>query len=444
MCDDGPMIADERARLLADIDLAGTQWCRAWCSTVDTWVRDLFAEVTAGAGAALGGLCLMAVGGYGRGVLAPYSDLDLVMVHGGRRPPDEDLLRRLWYPMWDAGFQVGHTVRPRSWKASPHDDNLDTVTALLSGRPIAGDAEVGADLRDHTVRSWRKQRDGWLQVLRARTIARHEAAGEAAFMLEPDLKLGRGGLRDAATVGWLEAADLRFHADDRAAVDEAERVLLDVRVALHRVTQRAEEILRLDDQDAVAEVARFSSAGAMMTQVATVARDLDWVLEARWGYHDRRSKQNWPAARPLASGIVLDHGEVHLSPTVSLASEPALLLRLAVASARTQTPISRPTLDRLAAEVESFDGPWPAGAVDEFVAFLLEGDRAIPVWEALDHAGLIVRLLPEWAPVRARPQRNAYHRYTVDRHSWEAVAEASKIADRVHRADLLVLGGAVP
>jgi [protein-PII] uridylyltransferase len=434
------MMADERARLAADIELGGRAWCQAWCAVVDTWIAALFDEVVAASNGPTDGLCLMAVGGYGRGILAPHSDLDVTLVHAGRRQPDDELLRQLWYPMWDAGFKVGHAVRPQSWKASPHDDHLDTVTALLSGRPLAGDLEVGAQLRDQTVRGWRKQREPWLKVLRARTISRHEVAGEAAFMLEPDLKLGRGGLRDVATVGWLEAADLRFHPDDRAAVDEAERVLLDVRVGLHRVTQRAEEILRLDDQDAVAEAARFASAGTMMTELATVARDLDWVLEARWSYHDRRSIKHWPPARPLASGIVLDRGEIHLATNVSIAADPALVLRLAVASARNETPISRPTLDRLAAQVEPLTGPWPAGAADEFVAFLLEGERAIPVWEALDHHGLIVRLLPEWAPVRARPQRNAYHRYTVDRHSWEAVAEASKLADRVHRADLLVLG----
>ncbi len=440
VCDDVRVIADARAGLLAADDLRGLPWCQAWTSAVDTWLIALFDSVVKQSTTQPDGLCLMAVGGYGRGILAPYSDLDVVLVHGSKRQPDDDFLRQLWYPIWDAGFKLGHAVRPRSWKASPSDDHLDTVTALLNARPLAGDLDVGVALRDRAAHSWRKYREPWLKVLRTRTTTRHEAAGEAAFMLEPDLKLGRGGLRDASTVGWLEAAALRFHPDDRAAVDGAESVLLDVRVGLHRVTQRAEEVLRLDDQDAVAVAAGFATAGAMMTQLASVARNLDWVLEARWAFHDRRTVRSWPPARPVASGIVIEQGEVQLMSSVSIADDPALMLRLAVVSARNGMPISRPTLDRLAAEVEPFDGPWPAGAVDEFVAFLLEGERAIPVWEALDHANLIVRLLPEWAPVRARPQRNVYHRYTVDRHSWEAVAEAAKLTERVHRADLLVLG----
>ena len=84
--------------------------------------------------------------------------------------------------------------------------------------------------------------------------------------------------------------------------------------------------------------------------------------------------------------------------------------------------------------------PWPAGAVDKLVALLLEGHRSIPVIEAFDQRGLITRMLPEWEPVRSRPQRNAYHRYTVDRHLWEAAANASELADHVARPDLLVLG----
>jgi [protein-PII] uridylyltransferase len=131
---------------------------------------------------------------------------------------------------------------------------------------------------------------------------------------------------------------------------------------------------------------------------------------------------------------------VHLTEAASVTADPTLLLRVAVASARCRRPIARATLSRLHDEVLPWVGAWPAGAVDEFVAFMLEGERAIPVWEALDHAGLLVSLLPEWLPIRARPQRNAYHRFTVDRHSWEAVAEAAKLADRVRRADLLILG----
>ena len=88
----------------------------------------------------------------------------------------------------------------------------------------------------------------------------------------------------------------------------------------------------------------------------------------------------------------------------------------------------------------AFPHPWPAGAVDDLSALLLSGRAAIPVLETLDQRGLMVKVLPEWEPVRSRPQRNAYHRYTVDRHLWEAAAQAAALADRVSRPDLLVVG----
>ena len=114
---------------------------------------------------------------------------------------------------------------------------------------------------------------------------------------------------------------------------------------------------------------------------------------------------------------------------------------MATAAARTGLRIERASLDRLAEETAPWPDPWPAGASDELVALLLEGHAAIPALESLDRRDLISRVLPEWEPVRSRPQRNAYHRFTVDRHLWEAAANAAGLAHRVHRPDLLVLGG---
>jgi [protein-PII] uridylyltransferase len=110
-------------------------------------------------------------------------------------------------------------------------------------------------------------------------------------------------------------------------------------------------------------------------------------------------------------------------------------------AAQRDVPLGRASLDRLAAAVDAaaWHHRWPDGALDELVALLRQGHRAIDVLEALDQRGLLVRLLPEWAPVRSRPQRNAYHRFTVDRHLWEAAANAAALSDRVGRPDLLVL-----
>ena len=147
----------------------------------------------------------------------------------------------------------------------------------------------------------------------------------------------------------------------------------------------------------------------------------------------RRDKQ-------LAPGVLLRDGEVHLAADASPADDPALVLRVAAVTAGAATIVDRPSLERLAAETPTMPDPWPDEARRRLAELLLFGSAAIPVIEALDQRGLWTRVLPEWEPVRSRPQRNAYHRFTVDRHLVEAAANAAALAGRVERPDLLVIG----
>jgi [protein-PII] uridylyltransferase len=174
-----------------------------------------------------------------------------------------------------------------------------------------------------------------------------------------------------------------------------------------------------------------------MADVAAAARRIAWIADEAWG-RVGRGVGGPPVA--VSPGVVMVDGEVELDDGADPVGDLTLVLRLALAAARTQSRIGRRSLDRLAAEVPQWPRRWPVGATDDLVALLLEGHAAIPVMEALDQRGLLTRLLPEWGPVRSRPQRNAYHRFTVDRHLWEAAANASQLAGRVSRPDLLVMG----
>ncbi|MEM9711093.1 MAG: HD domain-containing protein, partial [Actinomycetota bacterium] len=130
-------------------------------------------------------------------------------------------------------------------------------------------------------------------------------------------------------------------------------------------------------------------------------------------------------------------GTVHV--VADPAADPAVALRAAAAAARSDSPIDRASLAVLADRLPVYDEPWPGDARERLIDLLGQGRPAIGVLESLDQAGLLSRLLPEWEPVRSRPQRNAYHRFTVDRHLHEAAAEASRLTDRVRRADLLLV-----
>lgn len=431
-----------RGRLLADTSLTGTRWCRRLAAATDDWLRDRFDEAIAAAPPGMP-LALLAVGGYGRGELAPFSDLDLVLIQG-RRGQIADTASALWYPIWDAGLKLGHAVRTVRQALSLAEDELDVATALLTARHLAGDPELSTRVVEGAQQAWRRRGERRLAQLRDRVERRHRAAGDVGFLLEPDLKEGRGGLRDVHALGWAAEAGLLVAEEDRRALERAHETLTAVRVELHRHAGRAGEVLHLQDQDAVAAAAGYSDADAMMASVAAAARSVAWIADEVWGRLARLGldpdRVSTEPPRPVATGVMVRDGAVHLDADADPSLDPTLALRVATAAARHRVPIDRESLERLNQQTPRFPEPWPPGAVDDLVALLLTGHDSLYAFDALDQMNLLVRILPEWGPVRSRPQRNAYHRFTVDRHLWETAANAAALADRVSRPDLLVLG----
>ncbi len=403
---------------------------------MDAWLASLYEAATASTPSG-SGTALVAVGGYGRAELAPSSDIDVVLLHR-RRGDIASLADRLWYPVWDRGIKLGHAVRTVAEALSLGRTSFDTATALLSTRHLAGDESLSEELHRSARAQWRARAPGVLSELAATVAQRHQRAGEVAFLLEPDLKEGRGGLRDVHALGWAGVADDGLlHALDGLA--EPYRLLLAARVELHRATSTRGEVLRLQDQDTVAELLGLPDADALMAQVAAAGRTIAWASDEVWrgvGMRKRGLRRDRPVA--LGDGLTLVEGEVDLE--VAGGWDPVQTLRAATAAAGRGTRIRRSALEEIAASAVPLHDPWPPGLSDALVAFLSAGDGVIAVCEALDQLGVWVCLLPEWEPVRSRPQRNAYHRFTVDRHLLEAATGAARLASSVRRADLLVIG----
>ena len=430
-----------RAVLEADHQLQGRAMCRAYSDLVDAWLVELLDTALDG-DTVPGGVALVAVGGYGRAELSLQSDIDLLLLHDGR-PDVAAVADRIWYPIWDEGLKLGHAVRTTHEALSLAGQDLDTATSLLQVRHVAGDRQLTDDLADRALQQWHGGAKRWLTDLSARVRARHATAGEVAFLLEPDLKEGRGGLRDVHALRWAESARRLLWDGDDPALEEAYGDLLAARVELHRRTRRPGDRLLLEEQDAVA-AALGESADALMHRLAAAARTIIWRSDDAWHRIDaslnrstgRRARRD----KPLGPGLVLRDGQVHLTGDVNVVVDPIAGLRAAVAAARAGTGISRASLDRLAAAARPMSAPWPPEARDALVDLLLAGHPAIAVIEALDQMGLWALLLPEWDAVRSKPQRNAYHRFTVDRHLMEAAANAAALAAQTSRPDLLVLG----
>jgi [protein-PII] uridylyltransferase len=427
---------ERRQEAVDDRTVGGRDYCHGLADATDEWIVTL-AEQARAQHPRAPKFVLVAVGGYGRGELSPQSDIDLILIHNSKSNRIEPVASAIWYPIWDRGLKLGHAVRSIDEHLALAKTDLDTATALLTARPIAGDAKIGNVIVESGQSNWTKRKKRWLGELRDRVRQRQSGAGDVAYILEPDLKNGHGGIRDAQSLWWAACGNLVLSDEDNLALNECYDVLLDARVALHRATGRPGDTLRLEDQDAAASAAGMPSADALMAEIAAAARTVAWISDEAWG---RVGKPTGGSPKEVAPGVMLLDGEIELAVDADPGVDPTFMLRIATAAARHDARIGRKSLDRLAQAVPQWPARWPAGAASKLVALLLEGHRAIPVIEALDQRGLVTRMLPEWEPVRSRPQRNAYHRFTVDRHLWEAAANAADLADRVSRPDLLVLG----
>src|SRR5687768_4053825 len=190
----------ENDQKLSSTSLHGRAWCEAYSAKVDEWLAMLWKD----AAGDRRDVALVATGGHGRSELCPNSDLDLLLLFEGGNV--DELAKALWYPMWDIGVKLGHAVRTIDGALSLARDDLDVATSLLSTRCVAGSTELARELHDRAHAQWRKESRRALDELRDRVEERQAKHGEVAFLLEPDLKEGRGGLRDVHSLWWAEAA----------------------------------------------------------------------------------------------------------------------------------------------------------------------------------------------------------------------------------------------
>lgn len=410
------------ARLLEELEALGRayslghhgRWSGARrAELVDECLRELFANAQPSEGVAL-----VALGGYGRATLSPGSDIDLLVVHDGANPDQiAALAERLLYPLWDAGLRVGHAVRTAEECRAVASEHLDVATAMLDGRALAGAEEMWAGVREAILAMVRADPRAFASELRVDADSRRERHGAVSSLLEPDLKDGAGGLRDAQALGWLEAAIGEpledaglLRAPERDAVADAEEFLVRVRSALHLETGRPTQRLLLELQPVVASAMGFVdepgliAVDGLMRSVFEHARQLEHVGSAVF---DR-------FLRGAASKLPVD-------PT------PAGILRTFASAARVGGVIPAISLDAVDAVAVPDVVVWTDDVRDAFLELLRTGPEAARALETLDRLGLLVRYLPAWSEVRCRPQRDPYHRSSVDVHLLDTLAHVSRL-----------------
>jgi [protein-PII] uridylyltransferase len=400
-----------------------------------------------GCGGPEAGAALVAVGGYGRAELAPHSDLDVVLVsdEGVDLGP---VAEKVWYPIWDSGSKLDHSVRTLPEMATAADTDLRVASGLLDVRHLAGDPNLTLRLRTTMLAEWRRGAKRRLPELHKIVRSRHELIGELAHLSVPDLKEAAGGLRDATMLKALVATWLVDvpHTD----LERCRQSLLDVRDLVHAAAGRATERIAPEMWSALAEGLGTGDgeAGERAAQVYVreLGRRITHLSRLTWRRVDdvlarpespRTARR--PSLEPLAPGVALSRGEVVLDARARPGEDPVLLLRAATAAAEHDVVLAPPTAARLVREGAPLPNPWPTEARHLLVRLLASGRGLLGVWETLEETGALSGLLPEWERIRLLPHASVIHRFTVDRHVVETCIEASALIRAVSRPDVLMI-----
>ena len=393
-------------------------------------------------------VAIAAVGGFGRGELSPGSDLDIVIIHNGSISEKElsDLVNKILYPLWDKNVKIDHSVRTRSEMRDAAEADLKVALGLLDIRLVCGNPDLVESVQVDALESWRKNSKSRLPELEQSLLERHQRVGELAYLLEPDLKEARGGLRDITALRAIHRSSVIAVPIERISV--AESILANVREALHVVSGRDKDRLLFQEQDKVAEHLGYTDADALMSDVAQAARSVDYLLDSTW-YRIKHKGRDGAGrflkrvrSTPLSRDITISNKEVVISADADFALDPVIGLRAAASAAQLGLPISMDSLERLSESLSGGIGlltnPWPRDARENLITLIGAGSAMVQIFEALDQEEIIFHWIPEWRAVRSLPQRNVLHRHTVDRHMVETAVQAAALTRQVHRPDILL------
>ncbi|WP_421995546.1 [protein-PII] uridylyltransferase [Roseococcus sp.] len=401
---------------------------------------------------------LVATGGYGRGVLAPHSDIDLLfLTEREAGPRTRRMIEFMLYLLWDLGLKVGHATRSAKDCISEGLKDATILTALVDARFLSGErALFDAFLIDFTKLRTETGLRPFLAAKRTERAARHARYGESPFLVEPHIKEGRGGLRDLQMLYWLARYAFGIRRLDNLVgpdspgggllvegevrgINRAWDFLWTLRFHLHYVTGRAEERLTFDLQPVIAARMGYTRHGTqdgterLMKHLFLTSREvvrLSRVLEPAI----ERAALGAPATRKggdegiAALGLAFADGKlVAAPPDRDFSREPVLMLRM-VKAARDRNleihPLAIRALIRHARQADRLRGDPEASTL---FLDLLTGKDAAKWLRLLNEAGFLGRFIPEWARIVGLMQFDTYHVFTVDEHTIEAIGVLQQI-----------------
>jgi [protein-PII] uridylyltransferase len=410
-------------------------------------------------------LALMAVGGYGRGALAPFSDVDLLFLRPYKQTAHaESVIEYMLYALWDLGFKVGHASRTVDECIKLAREDFTIRTALLEARLLTGDAELADTLKKRFLKE--VQAGTAAQFVAAKLKERddrHTKAGSTRYLVEPNVKEGKGGLRDLNTLFWIaqylhpsetptEMVRLEeFTGRELKAFLRAFDFLWAVRAHLHFATGRAEERLSFDLQPEIARrmgygdsphgetpaVERFMRRYFLIAkEVGTLTRTFCAQLEEReaksrpQGISRFLPRMGAGRRQRLGEGFQLDNGRLTVDGPETFERDPVNLLRLFRVADRGDYDLHPDAFSEVTRALNLITPRLrrDPDAGEAFLDVLARGRNPYRTLSLMNEAGVLGRFIPEFGRIVAQMQFNMYHSYTVDEHTLRAVGVIAEVA----------------
>ena len=400
-------------------------------------------------------LSVIAVGGFGRSEMAPHSDVDLVFLHPAKiTPRAESVIEALLYILWDLKLKVGHSSRTVRDCIRLGREDITIRTALLEHRQITGDTGLATELDDKLWSElFRNTGREFIEAKLAERAERHKRQGGQRYVLEPNVKEAKGGLRDLQTLYWigkylhrvssaegLVGAGL-LTAEEFAIFRRAENFLWAARCHMHYITQRATDQLTFDLQVEVAERMNYRDAGGRRavehfmqdyfrhaTRVGELTRVFLTELEARHVKPEARLI-GFLNRRKVAPGYHLVQGRIDVVDARKFLADPLNLLRVFEEALRSGYLLHPNVMRLIAANLTLIDDTMrgdPAAA-KVFLRLLLDHGNPERALRRMNELGVLSAFIPDFENIVAMMQYNVYHHYTVDEHIIQCVSCLAQI-----------------
>ena len=439
----------------------GVAAARSIAEIYDVEIAQRFVAAAAGISAPL---ALVATGGWARRELAPYSDIDFIVLHDGDEAAAKQLSDRLLYPLWDDKLAIGHAVREPRAAAKLAKGDVATATALVDARHIAGDHALTRELVRATLGALSPggNPNDLIGQLVTENRSRHDRFGAAIYVLEPNLKQGIGAMRDLQTALW--AAKIRWapgssadhiipelvamgHLTRRqgAVLEDARDFQLRLRALVQLAAKRRFDQLTFEIQEAIAPalypgVARPADGTRAAVAPAVEALMRDYYLHARGVVQvtdrllesARVPARRKPRINAVDETFITFNGELALKDPRRFAERPFEMVRLFRVALAEHVPIYGHTKELVTEQIAQ--NPAPLAADPSAARLTLEAlvdlrDRGVPsMFEQMNQLGILGAVMPGWAPCTARVQHDLYHVYTVDQHQLYALAMQKRLA----------------